>query len=135
MSSQGAEEHIGIRMSTDPDEAHETLRTRLLDYRRCAIRTEHSLDLCEIIKVMDLEQVHVVRAEPSERTLELPPGAIPITLLNFGSQEHPVTRVRRDRTVVQLRVLVEGCRIEVVHPKFQRTVDDPNSCIRASIER
>src|SRR4029077_10578435 len=105
-----------------------------LGHRCSTIRAEHRINLCMVSKVMNLQQIHVPRAKTLQRTLELPPGSVPITRLNLGRQEHPIASIRRYLTIVQLGVLIEGCRVEVVHPELKGTGNNSDSGVRAPIE-
>lgn len=135
MPGQRMQQHLRIRMTTDPDVPHEALCPRLLGHLDRTTRPEHFVDLRMLVQVMDLEQIDVIGAKAPKRVLELPPRRVSIALVGLGRQEHPITRVRRDFPVVQLGVLVKRRSIEVVHAELKRAPDDAHGSVRMLVER
>jgi hypothetical protein len=68
---------------------------------------------------VELDQVDVVHPQALEGGFDLAPGCVSVALAGLGGEEYSVPDLGHPATVVQLRVAVVGCGIEVIHARFE----------------
>ena len=98
----------------DPDEAHQAFVARLRQCRHRAAAGHGCAPARLVGQVVELDEIHLVDAEPLEGLLELGAGGRSLALAGLRRQEHVFAMALEPRGQAQLRVAVAGGGIDVV---------------------